>query len=194
MLVLELLHLRLILVLVIVIVFLQFWCWCSAIVSNIIVTNVYITNPGSGYTATDLAASPIATFSPVGTSATVGFGVSTISLVNLGIGYTSTASAAITFSSPTIGIASTATATAGLGYPGILPGPGVNTTGNTQIYYAIPRTTSFYKISTGVGVGTLTSTDVGDDVFAVQITSSKYWRYSICSISSFSWFWLYCNK
>jgi hypothetical protein len=139
----------------------------GAIVSNIIVTNVYITNPGSGYTATDLAASPIATFSPVGTSATVGFGVSTISLVNLGIGYTNTASAAITFSSPTVGIASTATATAGLGYPGILPGPGVNTTGNTQIYYAIPRTTFSIGISTGVGVGTLTSTDVGDDVFAV---------------------------
>jgi hypothetical protein len=138
----------------------------GAIVSNIIVTNVYITNPGSGYTATDLAASPIATFSPVGTSATVGFGVSTISLVNLGIGYTNAASAAITFSSPTVGIASTATATAGLGYPGILPGPGVNTTGNTQIYYAIPRTTFSIGISTGVGVGTLTSTDVGDDVFA----------------------------
>jgi hypothetical protein len=138
----------------------------GAIVSNIIVTNVYITNPGSGYTATDLAASPIATFSPVGTSATVGFGVSTISLVNLGIGYTNAASAAITFSSPTVGIASTATATAGLGYPGILPGPGVNTTGNTQIYYAIPRTAFSIGISTGVGVGTLTSTDVGDDVFA----------------------------
>ena len=137
----------------------------GATVSTIIVTNVYITNPGSGYTATDLAAIPIIAFNPVGTSATVGFGVSTVSLVNLGIGYVSAVAAAITFSSPTIGIASTATATAALGYPGILPGPGVNTTGSTQIYYAIPRTTFSIGISTGVGVGTLTSTDVGDDVF-----------------------------
>jgi hypothetical protein len=137
----------------------------GAAVSTIIVTNVYITNPGSGYTATDLAAIPIIAFNPVGTSATVGFGVSTVSLVNLGIGYVSAVAAAITFSSPTVGIASTATATAALGYPGILPGPGVNTTGSTQIYYAIPRTTFSIGISTGVGVGTLTSTDVGDDVF-----------------------------
>jgi len=137
----------------------------GAAVSTIIVTNVYITNPGSGYTATDLAAIPIIAFNPVGTSATVGFGVSTVSLTSLGIGYVSAGAAAITFSSPTVGIASTATATAALGYPGILPGPGVNTTGSTQIYYVIPRTTFSIGISTGVGVGTLTSTDVGDDVF-----------------------------
>jgi hypothetical protein len=42
----------------------------------------------------------------------------------------------------------------------------VNTTGSTQIYYAIPVTSLSFKISTGVGVGTLTSTDVGDDAFA----------------------------
>ena len=137
----------------------------GAAVSTIIVTNVYITNPGSGYTATDLAAIPIIAFNPVGTSATVGFGVSTVSLTSLGIGYVSAGAAAITFSSPTVGIASTATATAALGYPGILPGPGVNTTGSTKIYYAIPRTTFSIGISTGVGVGTLTSTDVGDDLF-----------------------------
>lgn len=137
----------------------------GAAVSTIIVTNVFITNPGSGYTATDLAAIPIIAFNPVGTSATVGFGVSTVSLIDLGIGYMSAAAAAITFSSPTVGIASTATATAALGYPGILPGPGVNTTGNTQIYYAIPRTTFSIGISTGVGVGTLTSIEVGDNVF-----------------------------
>ena len=141
----------------------------GAAVSTIIVTNVYITNPGSGYTATDLAAIPIIAFNPVGTSATVGFGVSTVSLTSLGIGYVSAGAAAITFSSPTVGIASTATATAALGYPGILPGPGVNTTGSTQIYYAIPRTTFSIGISTGVGVGTLTSTDVGDDVFTTNI-------------------------
>ena len=137
----------------------------GAAVSTILVTNVYVTNPGSGYTATDLAASPIATFNPVGTSATVGFGVSTISLVNLGIGYTTAASAVVTFSTPNIGIGTTARATASLGYPGILPGPGVTTTGSTQIYYAIPRTSNSLGISTGVGIGTLTGTDVGDDLF-----------------------------
>ena len=137
----------------------------GAAVSTILVTNVYVTNPGSGYTATDLAASPIATFNPVGTSATVGFGVSTISLVNLGIGYTTAAAAVVTFSAPNIGIGTTARATASLGFPGILPGPGVTTTGSTQIYYAIPRTSNSLGISTGVGIGTLTGTDVGDDLF-----------------------------
>ena len=137
----------------------------GAAVSTILVTNVYVTNPGSGYTATDLAASPIASFNPVGTSATVGFGVSTISLVNLGIGYTTAASAIVTFNAPNIGIGTTARATASIGFPGILPGPGVTTTGNTQIYYAIPRTSNSLGISTGVGIGTLTGTDVGDDLF-----------------------------
>jgi hypothetical protein len=137
----------------------------GAAVSTILVTNVFVTNPGSGYTATDLAASPIASFNPVGTSATVGFGVSTISLVNLGIGYTTAASAVVTFSTPNIGIGTTARATASLGYPGILPGPGITTTGNTQIYYAIPRTSNSLGISTGVGIGTLTGTEVGDDLF-----------------------------
>ena len=138
----------------------------SAAVSTIVVTNVFITNTGSGYTATDLASIPIATFSPVGTSATVGFGVSAISLVNLGIGYVSAGVATITFGAPNIGTGTIATATAALGYPGILPGPGVNTTGSTAIYYAVPSTSLSFKISTGVGVGTLTSTDVGDDAFA----------------------------
>ena len=138
----------------------------GAAVSTIVVTNVVITNTGSGYTATDLAAIPIITFSPVGTSATVGFGVSLVSLVNLGIGYVSAGVATITFGAPNIGTGTTATATAALGYPGILPGPGVTTTGSTKIYYAVPVSSSTFKISTDVGVGTLTSTDVGDDAFA----------------------------
>ena len=138
----------------------------GAAVSTIVVTNVVITNTGSGYTATDLAAIPIIAFSPVGTSATVGFGVSLVSLVNLGIGYVSAGVATITFGAPNIGTGTTATATAALGYPGILPGPGVTTTGSTKIYYAVPVSSFTFKISTGVGVGTLTSTDVGDDAFA----------------------------
>jgi fibronectin-binding autotransporter adhesin len=138
----------------------------SATVRSVVVTNVYITNPGSGYTATDLAIRPIATFNPVGTSATVGFGVSTITLTNLGIGYTTAASAVVTISNANLGIGSTATASASLGYPGILPGPGVTTTGNTAIYYVASKTSNSIGISTGVGIGTLTSVNVGDDVFS----------------------------
>ena len=41
----------------------------------------------------------------------------------------------------------------------------MTTTGSTQIYYAIPRTSNSLGISTGVGIGTLTGTDVGDDLF-----------------------------
>jgi hypothetical protein len=139
-----------------------------AIASSLIVTNVFITNPGSGYTASDLASPPIATFSPTGTAATVGFGVSTILLTNLGVGYTSAVAAAVSFSAPNISTGTTATATASLGFPGILPGPGVNTTGQTRIYYVASVSTNSIGISTGVGVGTLTTTDVGDDLFTVD--------------------------
>ncbi len=136
-----------------------------AIASSLIVTNVFITNPGSGYTASDLASPPIATFSPTGTAATVGFGVSTILLTNLGVGYTSAVAAAVSFSAPNISTGTTATATASLGFPGILPGPGVNTTGQTRVYYVASVSTNSIGISTGIGIGTLTTTDVGDDLF-----------------------------
>lgn len=137
----------------------------SAGVSSVIVSNVFITNPGTGYTASDLASLPIATFSPTGTAATVGFGVSTIAITNLGIGYTSAVAAAISFSAPNLSTGTTATASASLGYPGILPGPGVNTTGNTAIYYVASVSPTNIGISTGVGIGTLTITNVGDDLF-----------------------------
>lgn len=145
----------------------------AATVSSVVVTNVYITNPGSGYTATDLTTTPIATFNPVGTSATVGFGVSSVTLANLGIGYTTAASAVVTFSNPNISTGTTATATAALGFPGILPGPGVTTTGNTAIYYVASKTANSIGISTGVGIGTLTSTDVGDDIFSSNKPSAS---------------------
>lgn len=134
-------------------------------VSSVFVTNVYVTNPGTGYTSSDLTSLPIATFTPTGTAATVGFGVSTVTITNLGIGYTSAVAAAISFTAPNISTGTTATAVSGLGYPGILPGPGVNTTGNTAIYYVASVSPSNIGISTGVGIGTLTSTEVGDDSF-----------------------------
>jgi hypothetical protein len=134
-------------------------------VSSVSVTNVYVTNSGTGYTSSDLTSLPIATFSPTGTAATVGFGVSTVTITNLGVGYTSSVAAAVSFSAPNISTGTTATATASLGYPGILPGPGVSTAGNTQIYYVASVSPSNIGISTGVGIGTLTVTDVGDDSF-----------------------------
>ena len=141
----------------------------AASATSIIVTNVFIANSGAGYTATDLASLPIATFNPVGTSSTVGFAVSTITITNTGIGYTTAASAAISFSpAPSVGVGASvvATASASLGYPGILPGPGVNTTGSTAIYFVASKTSTTLGISTGVGIGTFTSTTVGDDVFS----------------------------
>ena len=141
----------------------------TASATSIIVTNVFIVNPGAGYTETDLASPTIATFNPVGTSNTVGFAVSTITITNTGIGYTTAASAAISFSpAPRVGVETSAVAiaSASLGYPGILPGPGVSTTGSTQIYFVASKTSTTLGISTGVGIGTFTSTTVGDDVFA----------------------------
>ena len=141
----------------------------TATATSIIVTNAVIQNQGAGYTATDLATLPIATFNPVGTSSTVGFAVSSITLTNTGIGYTTAASAAISFSpSPSVGVGASvvATASASLGYPGILPGPGVNTTGSTAVYYVASKTSTTLAISTGIGIGTFTATTVGDDVFS----------------------------
>jgi hypothetical protein len=140
----------------------------SVIVSRVSVSNVYISNPGSGYTAFDLNNFPIITYNPVGTSSTVGFGISTIQITNLGLGYTSAASIAVTISSPTLSTGTTATATASLGFPGILPGPGVNTTGPTRIYYVASIDANSIGISTGVGIGLLSNTDVGDDIFTVD--------------------------
>lgn len=143
----------------------NFGSGASAGVSSVIVSNVFITNSGTGYTGSDLTSLPIATFSPAGTAATVGFGVSTIAITNLGVGYTSAVAAAVSFSAPNLSTGTTATASVSLGFPGILPGPGVNTTGNTAIYYVASVSPTNIGISTGVGIGTLTVTNVGDDLF-----------------------------
>jgi hypothetical protein len=139
----------------------------GAAVSTIITTNVVITNAGAGYTQFDLTQSGIATFNPEGTEGIVGFGVSTFELTSLGIGYTNTQSAAITISNPNLGSGVTATAIAGLGFPGVLPGPGYGVT--TQIYYIaeIPSSTTL-KLSTRPGIGTLSQTDVANVGFAVN--------------------------
>jgi hypothetical protein len=134
--------------------------------SSVIVSNVFITSSGVGYTGSDLASLPIATFSPTGTAATVGFGVSTVTITNLGIGYT--LAPTVTISAPNLSTGTTATASASLGFPGILPGPGVNTTGNTAIYYVASVSPTNIGISTGVGIGTLTVTNVGDDFFTTD--------------------------
>ena len=138
----------------------------TAGISSIIVTNVSITNPGFGYTAADLAITPIATYIPTGTASTVGFGVSTIDIISTGIGYTTSESAVISFTpKPSISTGTTAVASVSLGYPGILPGPGYGIT--TQIYYIQSITGSNnIKLCTGilggVGIGTITSADVAE--------------------------------
>ena len=149
--------------------------------TNIIITNVYISNAGSGYTATDLASLPIATVSSAGVGLTVGFGVEAITLTSLGIGYTSLVSVAASFSrpnfgigntNPSIGIGVTATLSSVLGYTGILPGStnGVEVSGIDKIYYVADYVTASnkLKISTGIGIGTLTSTDVGGTEFTTN--------------------------
>ena len=148
---------------------LNFGSGATAGVTSVFVTNVFISNPGSGYTTSDLASLPIATFSPTGTAATVGFGVSTVTLTNLGVGYTSAVAAAISFSAPNLSTGTTATGSASLGVSGILPGPGVNTTGSTQIYYIAYVSTGIVGISTGIGIGTFTSSTVGDEVFSSNL-------------------------
>lgn len=142
----------------------------AATVSQIITTNVVITNSGLGYTSGDLNQN-IITYSPVGTASTVGFGVSTIRITSPGLGYTNLTSASVTIASPsmtdpglgytTIGIGASAVTT--LGYPGILAGPGYATT--NKIYYVSDITAGSIGISTGVGIGTLTATDVADKIF-----------------------------
>ena len=136
----------------------------GAAVSTILTTNVFITNSGFGYTQFDLDQVGIATFTPTGTQGTVGFGVSTISIIETGIGYTSAQAAAVTIDSP-IGSGITATASALLGYSGILPGPGYGVT--TEIYYIAEKPTSTtLKLSSLPGIGTLTSTNVANVSYA----------------------------
>jgi hypothetical protein len=170
----------------------------AASVTTIRITNVYIDTVGTGYTSIDLSTPGISSFSTPGVGATVGFGVSIIGLVNLGIGYTTPP--AVTIAGPSIG-SSGATGISSLGYPGILPGVAF-TTGNTQIYYVdnIPSANSL-RLSTGVGFGTLTRTDVADNAFltnkpnafiggsidSVQVSSpgSGYTARSIVSATNF---------
>jgi hypothetical protein len=145
----------------------------AASVSSVVVTNVFVLSGGIGYTSGNLA-TQTAIFSPVGTSSTVGYGISTITVTNTGIGYTTASSAVIAFSSPQLGGGVTAIASANLGYVSILPGPGYGDT--TRIYFinSIPSSNSI-GISTGVGVGTITLTSVGDASYSsVYIYSGGY--------------------
>ena len=140
----------------------------SAIVTQVGINTVYVSNSGNGYTISDLSSPPIATFSPVGASATVGFGISTIQIINSGAGYTNVSSIIVTVAQPNLSIGNSATATAFLGSAGILPGPGVYTTGQTRIYYVNSIGSNSIGISTGVGIGTLSIVDVGNQVFTTD--------------------------
>ena len=137
----------------------------AASVTSIRITNGYIDGVGIGYTSPDLTTPGISLISIPGIGVTVGFGVSSVVLNNLGIGYT--LAPIVTVSSPTVGV-STAQIISSLGYPGILAGAAF-TTGTSQIYYIDSILSSnSVGVSTGVGIGTLTRTDVADVAFLVD--------------------------
>ncbi len=120
----------------------------SARVDIIVPTNVAITNPGSGYTSADIPVT--ATFSDPSIQATPSLGVDSISLVTTGLGYTTLPT--ISFSSPTLGIGSTATASSTkLGYDqsALYNGPGLG--GTEAVYYVTPLTSTTFSISNSSG-------------------------------------------
>jgi len=113
--------------------------------SLIVPTNVVITNVGSGYTIGNIPVT--ATFSNPSIAATVGLGVETISITSSGIGYTILPT--LTFSSPTLGIGSTADGSSNkLGYDqtALFNGPGLANT--TAVYYVQPLSANTFGIST----------------------------------------------
>lgn len=120
----------------------------SAKVDKIVPTNVVITNPGAGYTSADIPVT--ASFSDSSIEATPSLGVEAISLVTTGLGYTTLPS--ISFSSPTLGIGSTATATSTkLGYDQTIlyNGPGFG--GTEAVYYINPITSTTFSLSNTSG-------------------------------------------
>jgi hypothetical protein len=148
----------------------------TAEVTKIIPTNVVITNTGTGYTSADLPVT--ATFSDSEINAEVSLGVEQISLVTTGLGYTVLPS--ITFTSPTLGIGSTATAlSTKLGYnqTALFNGPGFG--GTEAVYYIRPLTSTTFGvslssggdiISLGYSIPASTVASIGGTVSNVNIT------------------------
>ena len=121
--------------------------------SLIVPTNVVITNVGAGYTLANIPVT--ATFSNPSIGATVGLGVGIITITSPGIGYTVLPT--LTFSTPTLGIGSTATGSSNkLGYDqtALFNGPGLG--GTTAVYYVQPLTASTFGISTVSGGSRIT--------------------------------------
>ena len=149
----------------------------AATVANIILNNVTLVNPGSGYTSANIPVK--ATFSNVSLGATVGLGVESISLTSPGLGYTVTPN--ITFAPSNFG--SNATASATLANYGeefnLLPGPGY---GNTFVYYIKPTSANTFDLYRNIaltnkvvlGFSTLGNpiAYVGGKVTGVEITYS----------------------
>ena len=149
----------------------------AATVTNIIVSDVSISNAGYGYTASDLPLIP--TFSNVGIAGSTGFGIYSVTLTKPGLGYTVTPSVSIS-TSATLGSASDATITPTLGYDSsfdLPPGPGY---GGVQVYYIQPQSTNTFTISTNAnGTGPIVlgystsnspSAIVGGEVTSVVVT------------------------
>ena len=162
--------------------------------SLIVPTNVVITNVGSGYTLGNIPVT--ATFSNPSIGATVGLGVGIVTITSPGIGYTVLPT--LTFSSPTLGIGSTATGSSNkLGYDqtALFNGPGLANT--TAVYYVQPLTSNTFGISTTsggsritLGYGVTPSTtraSIGGTVSTVDITfgGSGYAIDNIITASNF---------
>jgi len=149
----------------------------AATVTNIIISDVQITNAGYGYTASDLPLIP--TFSNVGIAGSTGFGIYSVTLTKPGLGYTVTPSVSIS-TSATLGSASDATITPTLGYDSsfdLPPGPGY---GGVQVYYIQPQSANTFTISTnangtgpiilGYSTSNSPSAIVGGEVTSVIVT------------------------
>jgi hypothetical protein len=154
---------------------------------GIVPTNVVMTNVGAGYTLANIPVT--ATFSNPAIGATVGLGVENITITSAGIGYTVLPT--LTFSSPTLGIGSTAIGVSTkLGYDQTQLNLG-------SVYYVQPLTSSTFGISTtsgdsritlGYGVNSSTTrASIGGTVSQVNITfgGSGYAVNDVLSASNF---------
>ena len=149
----------------------------AATISKVFPTNINITNAGSGYTSTDLPLVP--TFNGVGIAASVGFGLNSVSVTSIGLGYTVTPQITIT-PGPSLGSTVSAAVTAILGYNSSFDLQAGYGYGGSGVYYIQPIDSSTFRVSTsknGSGLITLgfstsnsPSAVIGGTVNSVSIT------------------------
>ena len=149
----------------------------AATISKVFPTNINITNAGSGYTSTDLPLVP--TFNGVGIAASVGFGLNSVSVTSIGLGYTVAPQITIT-PGPSLGSTVSAAVTAVLGYNSSFDLQAGYGYGGSGVYYIQPIDSGTFRVSTsknGSGLITLgfstsnsPSAVIGGTVNSVSIT------------------------